>query len=267
MNRSSLRRTIALALALCGALTLVSGASLAVKPLQNPRLEPLGPATVGVPFKRFYLFVAACSRPPCTIFQDLQTVSARGHNLPRILRAGSGNLTDNFASNPSAHHFYSTWYSASELDIPAAVAAIRRYGSIQIRNVESITDATGRSSSAARTITLVLKEALTKEHVCTVAASQTAIHAVGVRTNVGCPAAETLRARVEGELASNGGAAAPSAILAGYAVTCKTSRLAAGAVEERCAGEGANVAIAFSSATPTGTHAPAAFMRRARRPR
>jgi hypothetical protein len=115
-------------------------------------LAPYGPKTVRVPYSRIDAFRANCAALPCEV-QLGQRFYAGSAPLPalRALQPGSVEMRHN--GSPGAP--WVSWYVKADFDQSLLRSDLARYGRLTMKLTGKITDATGATARATRTLTLV----------------------------------------------------------------------------------------------------------------
>lgn len=115
-------------------------------------LHPYGPNTVRVPYTRIYAFSADCAALPCKV-QLGQRFYAGGTRLPVLRDLPPGPIE--MRQNGSPREPWATWYVKADFNQTLLQSDLARYGRLTLKLTGKITDATGASAHATRTLTLV----------------------------------------------------------------------------------------------------------------
>ena len=115
-------------------------------------LLPYGPNAVRVPYTRMYTFRAKCAVLPCKV-QLRQRFYAGSTPLPALRELEPGTIE--MRQNGSPGEPWVSWYVKADFNQTLLQSDLARYGRLTMKLTGKITDATGASAHARRTLSLV----------------------------------------------------------------------------------------------------------------
>ena len=127
-------------------------AAAAVSGSGSDALAPYGPNTVRVPYSRIYAFKANCAALPCKVKLG-QRFYAGTTPLPALREVESGPIE--MRQNGSPGKPWVSWYVKADFNQTLLQSDLARHGRVTMKLTGKITDATGASARAKRTLTLV----------------------------------------------------------------------------------------------------------------
>jgi hypothetical protein len=144
-------KLVAGAAALLVAFSTAAAASAATTSGSNA-LHPYGPNTVRVPYTRIYTFRANCAALPCKV-QLGQRFYVGSTPLSALRELQPGPIE--MRQNGSPGEPWVSWYVKADFNQTLLQSDLARYGRLTMKVTGKITDATGASAHATRTLTLV----------------------------------------------------------------------------------------------------------------
>lgn len=144
-------RLVGGAAALLAAFSATAAASAATGTGSNG-LVPWGPSTVRVPYTRIYAFKASCAALPCTLHLGQHFYAGRTP-LPALRELKPGPIE--MRQNGSPGEPWVSWYVKADFNQTLLLSDLARFGRLTMKLTGKITDATGASSHATRTLVLV----------------------------------------------------------------------------------------------------------------
>ncbi|HET7048127.1 MAG TPA: hypothetical protein VFI54_07670 [Solirubrobacteraceae bacterium] len=143
--------TAMLTLSVAGGSGAVAG-NMAVTTVPATRLVSFGPGRIHLPYKRIYAYQVSCHATPCTIHLR-QAAFGGGHRLWKLRDLEPGPIV--MPRQPALGQRFAVWYARSDFNQGLLRGDVQKYGSVELKIHAAVTDSTGISTAATRTITIV----------------------------------------------------------------------------------------------------------------